>query len=176
MSFFWGAQVLLSKHTPIQHLLSYLGHETLQGSASESIHCRRRSLELYPLEKHYPLPRNQYLNNSPRNLSCIRAGANAGACIRPKMNSPKILANLQRMIPQQNTFFLCSREYEYRPCMCSHKKIPGIFSCMYWFCFVPGGTFSGQLFCRRASLTSQHISWEFCRNISSMATLERSTP
>ena len=40
---------------------------------------------------HYPLARNQYINNSPEIVSCIHPGANTrAACICSRINSPKI--------------------------------------------------------------------------------------
>ena len=44
---------------------------------------------------------SEYINNSSKVVSCIRAGANAGAtCIRADMNSLKNLARMRTMIPQ----------------------------------------------------------------------------
>ena len=72
----------------------------------------------------YPLARNQHINNSPRNVSCIRAGANAGAtCIRTEMNSLRNLAILRKMIPQ-NYFPVFARVQIQPPHVFTQELIP----------------------------------------------------
>ena len=63
----------------------------------------------------------QYMNNSPRNCSCIRAGANAGAaCIRTEMISPKNLAKMRKIIPRR--IFACTRASANTGPACSQCK------------------------------------------------------
>ena len=93
---------------------------------------------LAPNLMHYPLARNQYINNSPGIFSCIRAGANTGAtCIRPEIISLKNLANMQKMTPQKY-FPVFARVRIQAPHVFAKKLIPQEFfpACIG---FVPGG-------------------------------------
>ena len=86
----------------------------------------------------YPLARNQYINNSPEIVSCIRAGANTGAtCIRPEIISLKNLAKMQKMTPQKY-FSVFARVRIQAPHVFTKKLIPQEFfpACIG---FVPGG-------------------------------------
>ena len=91
----------------------------------------------------YPLARNQHINNSPGNLSCIRAGANAGATyIRTEMASLKNVAPMRKMIPQKD-FPVFARVRMQAPSAFAQKLVSQEFFPARMG-FVPGGIFQQQ--------------------------------
>ena len=76
-----AASTRLPEQKETIHMIQMLGQEACSGQMHDLAHVLT----------HYPLARNQYINNSPGIFSCIRPGANTcAACIRTEINFPKI--------------------------------------------------------------------------------------
>ena len=75
----------------------------------------------YTIYSEFRCDTNQYRNNSPGVLSCIRTGANTGAaCIRTEMTSPK---NLEYAENSSSKIFSCIHKSANTGPSCIHAKI-----------------------------------------------------